>query len=203
MTLRPAHPDDAPAIAPLVLMAGGGSYEFLLDGLVPGMSTQELLIPGLAGTAGSFSHRHVIVAEMADGTVAGIAHTYPTHWMRGADRTLIPPDRLDHLAAFDALQEWDTLFLSALAVDPAWRRRGIAGQLLETAVERASVGGFPGLSLHVWADNGPARHLYARHGFVERGRAAIPWHPRLPHEGGSILMLRETLTRRAGFPLWR
>lgn len=201
--LRHAHPDDAPAIAPLLVMAGGGSYEFMLDGLVPGMSTEELLLPGLAGTAGSFSHRHIVVAAAADGTVTGIAHAYPTDWMRKADRSLIPPDRLEHLASFDALQDWGTLFLSALAVAPAWRRQGIAARLLENTVERAADGGFPGLSLHVWADNKPARRLYARHGFQERGRAAIPWHPRLPHEGGSILMVRETLTRSAGFPLWR
>lgn len=201
--LRPATADDAPAIAPLVLMAGGGSYEFMLDGLVPGMGTADLLLPGLAGTAGSFSHRHITVAGTPGGAVVGIAHAYPAEWMRHADRTFIPADRLEHLAAFDALQEWDSLFLSALAVDTAWRRRGIAGRLLDAAVDRAATGGFPSLSLHVWADNAPARRLYARHGFAKRGQAAIPWHPRLPHTGGCVLMVRETLTRRAGFPLWR
>ena len=60
--------------------------------------------------------------------------------------------------------------------------------LLDWVEGRARSGGFDRVTLHVWADNAPARRLYARHGYVEVEVAAIPWHPRLPHRGGSVLL---------------
>ncbi|MGQ9368606.1 N-acetyltransferase family protein [Azospirillum sp. ST 5-10] len=191
--IRPAEPHDAPAIAPLVLAAGGGVYEFLLDGLVPGMDAGAMLVPGIAGRAGSFSHRHMAVAEAA-GRVVGVAHAHPTDWMRDADRSFIPTDRLAHLEPFDNTQDWGSHFLSALAVEPGWRRHGLARRLLAWSYHRAAEGGYDRLTLHVWADNAAARSLYAGEGFTEVAVAAIPWHARLPHDGGSVL-LRRSLAR--------
>jgi len=187
--IRPAEPDDAPALAPLIVMAGGGIHEFLLDGLVAGMSTIELLVPGLAAREGSFSYRHCAVAE-AGGAVVGVAHAYPADWMRSIDRSYLPADRRAHIASFEAAQDWGSYFLSSLAVAEEWRGRGIGAALLARAEERGRTGGHDRLTLHAWADNAPARRFYARHGFVEAGGAAIPWHPRLPHHGGSVLLLK-------------
>lgn len=187
--IRPADPDDSPAMAPLLVEAGGGIYEFLLDGVVPGMDVAELLVPGLAAREGSFSHRHCAVA--VDGpSVVGVAHAYPADWMRSVDRSFLPSDRLEHIRTFDAAQDWGSYFLSALAVGPAWRRHGVAARLLDWVEGRARTGGFDRITLHVWADNAPARRLYARHGFFEVEVAAIPWHARLPHEGGSLLLCK-------------
>lgn len=188
-TIRPAEPDDAGAIAGFMTMAGGGVYEFLLDGLVPGVSAAEVLTPGIAGRSGSFSHRQCAVAVCGD-RIVGAVHAYPTDWMRNADRSFLPQDRLDHLAAFDQTQDWGSYFLSAVAVDPAHRRGGLALRLLDWVYGRARTGGFPSVSLHVWADNPAARRLYAAQGFAELARVPVPWHPRLPREGGCILMGR-------------
>ncbi|WP_029010201.1 GNAT family N-acetyltransferase [Azospirillum halopraeferens] len=187
--LRPAEAHDAPEIAPLILMAGGGVYEFLLGGLVPGAETVDMLVPGIAGRSGSFSHRQMVVAESA-GRVIGVAHAHPTHWMRDADRSFIPADRIAHLAAFDSTQDWDSYFLSALAIAPDLRRQGLARHLLARVYDRARDGGYDRVTLHVWADNAAARALYAAEGFTEAAAAAIPWHPRLPHRGGSLLLRR-------------
>ena len=189
LIVRPAEPDDAPEMARLIDMAGGGVYEFLLDGLVPGMTAAEMLVPGLAGSAGSFSHRHSGVAELA-GRVVGVAHAYPVDWIRTEDYSGLPPDRLAHLASFNATQDWGSYFLSALAVDPAFRRRGLARRLLGWVYERARGAGFDRVTLHVWADNPAALSLYASEGFAEVARAAVPWHERLPRQGGSILLRR-------------
>lgn len=194
--IRPARPDDAPEIAPLIDMAGGGVYEFLMGGLMPGMSAVEMLVPGIAGAAGSFSYRQMSVAE-AGGTLVGVAHAYPAMWMRDVDRSFLSDDRLAHMAPFDAAQDWGSYFLSALAVHPAHRRAGLAGRLLARVYERAVSGGYDRITLHVWADNEAARGLYAKHGFEEAGRAAIPWHERLPHEGGSILLRRRLRSQAA------
>jgi len=189
ITIRPAQADDALDLARLIDIAGGGVYEFLLDGLAPGLSAPEMLAPGLAGSTGSLSHRQSGVAEVG-GRVVGVAHGYPVDWIRTEDYSGLPPDRVAHLAPFTATQDWGSYFLSALAVDPAFRRRGVAGRLLNWFYGRARTGGFDRVTLHVWADNAAAQRLYAGEGFVEAGRAAIPWHARLPHEGGSILLRR-------------
>ncbi len=185
--LRPADPDDSPTMAPLLVEAGGGIYEFLLDGVVPGMGVTELLVPGLAAREGSFSYRHCAGAVDGD-SVVGVAHAYPADWMRSVDRSYLPPDRLEHIRTFDEAQDWGSYFLSALAVTAPWRRRGIAARLLDWVEERARAGGFDRITLHVWADNTPARRLYTRHGYIEVEVAAIPWHARLPHDGGSVLL---------------
>lgn len=187
--LRAAVPDDAAALAELILLAGGGVYEFQLDGLFGDAALSDVLASGICGVAGNFSHRHMFVVEdAASGAVVGVAHGYPTEWMRTLDRSFIPPDRLAHLAPFEALQDWDTYFVSALAVSPAWRRRGLGAALLDALADKARAGGFPRLSLHVWADNAAALAFYAKAGFVEAGRADMPPHPRLPHVGGSVLL---------------
>ena len=189
LLIRAAEPDDAPEMARLIDMAGGGVYEFLLDGLVPGMTAAEMLVPGLAGSSGSFSHRHSGVAELA-GRVVGVAHAYPVDWMKTEDYSGLPPDRLAHLAEFNQTQDWGSYFLAALAVDPADRRQGVSRRLLAWVYERARTGGFDRVTLHVWADNPAAQSLYVSEGFVEVARAAVPWHDRLPHRGGSILLRR-------------
>ncbi|HRQ80665.1 MAG TPA: GNAT family N-acetyltransferase [Azospirillaceae bacterium] len=189
--LRAAAPDDAAALAELVVLAGGGVYEFQLDGLFGDAALTDVLASGICGVAGNFSYRHMFVAEdAASGAVAGMAHGYPTEWMRTLDRSFIPPDRLAHLAPFADLQDWDSYFVSALAVSPAWRRRGLGAALLEALAAKARSGGFPRLSLHVWADNAAALAFYAAVGFFEAGRADMPPHPRLPHVGGSVLLVR-------------
>jgi ribosomal protein S18 acetylase RimI-like enzyme len=75
-----------------------------------------------------------------------------------------------------------------ITVDPGFRRHGIASQLVRRIAERSAAEGYDRVSLHVWADNGPACAFYRAKGFKEIARAPVPWHPGLPHEGGSILM---------------
>lgn len=191
--LRPAEADDALTLAELILAAGGGNYEFQLDGLFGGAPLVEVLASGICGVAGNFSYRHMIAATDAvgAGALVGMIHGFPAVWMRELDRGFIPADRLAHLAPFEALQDWDSYFISGLASAPAWRRRGVGGALTAQLAEKAREGGFHRLSLHVWADNGPARAFYQAQGFYDGGVAAIPPHPRLPHVGGSVLMLRD------------
>lgn len=53
-------------------------------------------------------------------------------------------------------------------VDEGHRGRGVGGQLLTEIIDLARAQGMPGISLSVGAGN-PARHLYARHGFMWAG----------------------------------
>jgi ribosomal protein S18 acetylase RimI-like enzyme len=58
-------------------------------------------------------------------------------------------------------------YLFNLCVCPRARRRGVGSQLLSRAVARASRLGVRFLYVHVERQNTAARHLYARHGFVQ------------------------------------
>ena len=57
------------------------------------------------------------------------------------------------------------LYLSNLAVDPRFRRQGVARQLLQACEQLALEWGFKDIYLHVMEDNAQARRLYSRAGF--------------------------------------
>lgn len=63
----------------------------------------------------------------------------------------------------------DDWHIMNLAVDPAWRRRGVAGMLLEDFLSRSEGGRQRGYTLEVRASNEAAIRLYEKFGFVARG----------------------------------
>jgi ribosomal protein S18 acetylase RimI-like enzyme len=62
----------------------------------------------------------------------------------------------------------DAYYVDALAVDPAWRRRGVAQRLLDDAGQACVRAGLQGLALDTGLANEPARALYRAYGFYER-----------------------------------
>lgn len=63
----------------------------------------------------------------------------------------------------------DELHIINLAVDEAWRRRGLGTRLLEAAIGIGREEGSVLVTLEVRAGNLPARSFYQRHGFLETG----------------------------------
>lgn len=63
-------------------------------------------------------------------------------------------------------------FVLDIAVAPDQRRTGLGRALMRVAETWAREQGLPRLSLHVLADNAPARSLYAREGYREVNRVA-------------------------------
>jgi ribosomal-protein-alanine N-acetyltransferase len=64
---------------------------------------------------------------------------------------------------------FDELHVNNLAVDPAWRRRGVASALLAHVLEAAAAEGAFRATLEVRQSNEPARRLYERFGFTFAG----------------------------------
>jgi ribosomal protein S18 acetylase RimI-like enzyme len=62
----------------------------------------------------------------------------------------------------------DAYYVDALAVAPAWRRRGIAHRLLDEAHRQAADAGLARLALDTGLQNTGARRLYEAYGFGER-----------------------------------
>ena len=64
---------------------------------------------------------------------------------------------------------FDELHVNNLAVDPPWRRRGVASALLTFVLEAAAAEGATRATLEVRRSNEPARRLYERFGFAFAG----------------------------------
>jgi [ribosomal protein S18]-alanine N-acetyltransferase len=80
------------------------------------------------------------------------------------------PDAVDGVVAAGGL--WlapEAAHVLRLAVAPAWRGRGLGGQLVGALVAAAARAGQHALTLEVRASNRTAVSLYRRHGFVEAG----------------------------------
>jgi ribosomal protein S18 acetylase RimI-like enzyme len=193
ITYRMAEPDDSRDIAQLMCIAGGGVYEFLFDDLIPFVTAVDLLSSGIGGEHYPISYRNCCVASLGHGgEIIGAANVFPADLLKEDHYVyvLLASERHNHVRPMLELQDWGSMFLNSLAVSDAHRGSGIGATLLGWAEARTAEAGYDRLSLHVWADNTPAVNFYAARRFVQVGIARIPAHPRLAHNGGSILMRR-------------
>ena len=191
---RTAHLSESMDVARFISLAGGGLYEFLFEDIVPFISAIEFLAMGVASPSEPISHRNCQVAVDDElGSILGVANAFPAELLRETSYPLLPRTLEDHIRPMLRLQDWNSMFLNALAVDDHHRRCGIGGRLLDWALDRARDLGLPRLSLHVWSDNLAAREYYKSRGFVEIGVADVAPHPRLAHRGGSVLMSRPSM----------
>lgn len=189
ITYRMARPDESGELARYMCIAGGGLYEFLFDDLIPFVTAVDLLSAGIGGERYPVSYRNCCVAALGDdGAIVAAANVFPADMLKDDNYLLLGSERHSHVRPMLELQDWGSMFLNSLAVSDAYRGSGIGAKLLDWANARTTEAGLDRLSLHVWADNIPALNFYKARGFVEVGVAAIPPHPRLPHNGGSILM---------------
>lgn len=90
----------------------------------------------------------------------------------------------------------DEAWVLNLAVDAAWRRRGLGGRLLDAARASATAWGSASLWLEVRESNAPARALYQRFGMTERGRRAGYYSPIPPSTTREAAVLMALATAR-------
>jgi ribosomal protein S18 acetylase RimI-like enzyme len=192
ITCRPAVFADSGRIARLICVAGGGLYEFLLGDLIPFVHPANFLTIATASAGYAISYRNCLVAIDATlDAVIGMANVFPTDLLKQESLVMLPFNRRNHIRALVELHDWGSMFVNALAVSELYRRCGIGGQLLDWAEDRAKQEGFDRLSLHVWADNTTALNFYKARGFIQLAVGNIPYHSRLRHVGGSILMQKK------------
>lgn len=86
------------------------------------------------------------------------------------------------------LHAGDAAELANLAVDPAFRRAGIGGALLDGALAFCRGNSIADVALEVRESNAPARALYVSRGFREVGRRRVYY--RNPREDAIIMLLR-------------
>lgn len=86
----------------------------------------------------------------------------------------------------------DDYYIAALAVDPGFRRRGLASHLLRLAERLAQVGGGSSITVNVLAANSGAANLYQAHGY-RTIRQFEPDSKSQVGQSGPILSLQKAL----------
>lgn len=186
---RPARKEDCPKLGELFSMAGEGLLEFMLDGLMPGMSAVDVAAYDMADDKDGRSYRGVTVADV-NGEVKAMAFSYHSRLQRITDdmRKFIPGERLAPLETFYSTRVEDSLYLDTLAVDDDLRGQGVGGKLLEMTKQKAREMGLGSLSLIVYTHNTNALGIYRKQGFQEVKEIPMEGPEVLSGEGAAVLM---------------
>ncbi len=179
ISLRPAGPDDAQALAELINFAGEGLPLYLWERMAePGETAWDVGRRRARREEGSFSYRNAMVAER-DGKVFGsLVHyaigTKPTAIDDDTPGMFVPMLELENLA----LGTW---YVNVLATYPEFRGRGVGTALMQVASAQAKAKGCRGESIIVSDANRGARRLYERLGYryiAERPMVKDDWENR-------------------------
>jgi ribosomal protein S18 acetylase RimI-like enzyme len=176
-------------LAEIVRIASGGVVDFLFTGLMPGLSSVDIIAYSLEGTEPPYTHLNAIVAEF-DSEPAGMVLSYSSslHGITEEMRQFFPPERLSYLSHFYEAKVENSWYIDAIGVFEEYRRRGIGALLMKSAAERARENGFSALSLIAFADNTPALELYQSYGFYLVRAVPLERTEQIPHEGGGLLL---------------
>ena len=159
---RSATPEDAPAMAELVNMAGEGLPLYLWSEMAaPDEIALEIGQSRAKRESGALSYRNAVIQE-EDGEVVACLIGYPLEddRLHRSRAILVPLQELEDLAP-------GTWYVSVLATYPGHRGRGYGSQLLSIAERIAVDCDKSGLSMIVSDANTGARRLYERLGYRE------------------------------------
>lgn len=182
---RPAQASDAHDIARFFQLTSEGMADYIWSQLAaPGEALLSVGASRYAREQGDFSYKNCLMAT-DEGRVIGMMHSYALR--ATADR---PAETDPVLAPYADMEIPDTLYISSLALDEAWRSQGLGAQFLRHAQQRAETAGLNGLCLIDYAENHGARRFYERHGFQVVKTCQIVAHPMLNVSGDAYLMYR-------------
>lgn len=183
--IRTARREDSREIARLFLVSSDGLAEYIwrqiddTDRPPIQVGAERYAREGVA-----FSYQNCLVVEQ-DGAVVGMLHAFPMETP--------PPDAEPEqdpvLRPYSELEEYGSLYISGIALDPACRGQGLGTRLLAAAEERARTLGLERLSLICFEKNEQAMRLYARLGYREAARRPLVPHPTLTYRDGDAVLL--------------
>jgi ribosomal protein S18 acetylase RimI-like enzyme len=182
IAVRPATPDDP--LSELLYLSAKPYY----DAYAGSEGRARALVTALYPRTGHAASFEVCAVAEVDGALAGVIARFPAAEGDARARRFvnltaprIPPWRwpalIRHLRAAGLVSPHpphSTLYVDALAVDPRFRRRGVARALLAAAEQQAAGAGLEGVSLDTGLRNDAARALYAAAGYEERETRHAP-----------------------------
>jgi ribosomal protein S18 acetylase RimI-like enzyme len=167
VSLRFGEATDAAVIADYALKAGGGLFEFLLDGVLPFVNAESLLRLAVVNDDSVLHYSNSVLAELESRPV-GMIICYAARYY-GIPQILeglVPRSRLDQVREILSSRIENSFYVNTLIVQDAVKGRGVGRLLLNFAAALAQEQGHKTLSLHAWADNAPAINLYRESGFA-------------------------------------
>jgi GNAT superfamily N-acetyltransferase len=186
ITFRQATREDCTRIARLFMIASDGLAEYIWSRIeAPDLSLLEIGERRYAREDTAFSYQNCLVAEKDD-TVIGMVHSFSMQ-KPAADGCSGEVDPV--LAPYTELEDYGSLYVSAVAVFHEHRGLGIGTRLLEEARRRARTLGLGRLSLICFEKNARAMCLYRRLGFRELHRRSVVPHPFLHYREGDAILL--------------
>ena len=166
--IRPATPEDAPALLRVIDLASEGLLPTLWAGMAPkGVTADEVGLGLVTAEAGDFSYTSGWLAER-HGTVGAGMICYRLPDPPGPADPDTPPAFAGVEALAAQVPGW--WYINFFATLPEYRHQGLGKALLEKAEDLARAVGCDGIALIVAASNGAAIKLYQRAGYVERAR---------------------------------
>ena len=182
ISIREARPEEAGRIADLIIMAM--TEECCLHFCGPDHDIDDfrrVMTSLVARTDTQYSYLNTLVAieetapvpgVSAPGCIVGICVSYDGALLHQLRQPFIDAALyewgMDHSSIPDETQAGE-LYLDSLAVDPAYRGRGIASLLLRATIDKSRALGLPATGLLVDVGNPKAEALYNKVGFRYAG----------------------------------
>ena len=136
---RPARVSDAHDIARFFQLTSEGMADYIWSKLAaPGEALLSVGASRYAREQGDFSYKNCLMATF-EGRVIGMMHSYA---LREPADGRVETDPV--LAPYSDMEIPDTLYISSLALDEAWRSQGLGQQFLAYAYDRANQLGLNG-----------------------------------------------------------
>lgn len=182
--IRPARKQESRRVAEFYRMSSDGVADYVWSTLaLPGEDLLDVGRRRYEREDSPFSYRNCTVVEQ-EGRIVAMLVAFP---LRG-DPGHVEKDPV--LAPYSVLEEDNSYYVCGLAVEEAWRGRGLARDLMLEAEAACRRHGLPKLSLLVFEQNRVALAFYRRLGFEEKARHPVVPHPLIHYTGDVLLMVR-------------
>lgn len=200
VSIRPARPEDAEALAPLVYSSGPAAFDYVFSHKTR-TNAVEFLARALRTPGGEFGYDIHWSAELNGevvGAAAGFTGERPVAFMLSAIRRIIgtygPPEGIGVMIRGLQVEsvvhppKRNEYCVAHLGVRPDLRSRGIGERLIRHLLDRARGEGHALAMLDVSVENPRAQELYERLGFAvtaerrskfENATARVPDHRRM------------------------
>ena len=184
ITYRPAVREDARRIAELYSVASDGISDYIWSKQAkPDDNLLDIGQQRYERRNTAFSYENCLVAAAA-GKVVAVLLAYEMQ----DDDDYVETDPI--LKPFWVLEETDSFYIAGIAVEEAWRRKGIARTLMHMAEEKCREKELGKLSLIVLEGNTVALEFYRRLGYREEMRKPIVPHPLIHYTGDALLLVK-------------